>query len=132
MPFIDIKLAGPCLPENIERFATRMTDLVVDLLHKQRELTSVAVQCVPPHHWHVGGRAVSADGRATFCVEANVTAGTNTTEEKAAFIGAAFAAAESILGRIDAASYVIVRGIPADTWGWQGRTQAARRLDSHG
>lgn len=132
MPFIDIKLAGPCLPENIERFATCMTDLVVDVLHKQRELTAAAVQCVAPHHWHVGGRAVSADGRTTFCVEANVTAGTNTAEEKAAFIAAAFAAAEGILGRIDATSYVIVREIPADAWGWQGRTQMARRLDSPG
>lgn len=132
MPFIDIKLAGPCLPENIERFATCMTDLVVDVLHKQRELTAAAIQCVAPHHWHVGGRSVSSDGRATFCVEANVTAGTNTAEEKAAFIAAAFAAAEGILGRIDAASYVIVREIPADAWGWQGRTQMARRLDSPG
>ena len=129
MPFIDIKLAGPCLPENIERFATRMTDLVVDVLHKQRALTSAVVQCVAPHHWHVGGSAVSLDGRATFCVEANVTAGTNTAAEKAAFIAAAFAAAEAIVGRIDAASYVIVREIPADAWGWQGLTQAARKGD---
>lgn len=129
MPYLDIKLAGPCLPENIERFATRMTDLVVDVLHKKRELTAAVVQCVAPHHWHVGGRSVSTDGRATFFVEANVTAGTNTAEEKAAFVAAAFAAAEGILGRIDAASYVIVREIAADAWGWQGRTQAARRGD---
>lgn len=129
MPYLDIKLAGPCLPENIERFATRMTDLVVDLLHKKRELTAAVVQCVAPHHWHVGGTSVSADGRATFFVEANVTDGTNSAEEKAAFVAAAFAAAEAILGRIDAASYVIVREVPADAWGWQGRTQAARRAD---
>jgi len=129
MPLIDIRLAGPCLPANIERFAARMADLVVDVLHKQRELTAAVVHCVAPHHWHVGGTAVSADGRATFCVEANVTAGTNTAAEKAAFIAAAFAAAEAILGRIDAASYVIVRELPADAWGWQGKTQAARRLD---
>lgn len=128
MPFIDIKLAGPCLPENIERFAAGMTDLVVDLLHKQRELTAAVVHCVASHHWHVGGRAVSSDGRATFFVEANVTAGTNTPQQKAAFIAAAFAAAEAILGKIDAASYVIVREIPADAWGYQGLTQAARRV----
>lgn len=127
MPFIDIKLAGPCLPENIERFAARMTELVVDRLHKQRELTAAVVHCMAPHHWHVGGRAVSADGRATFFVEVNVTAGTNTPEDKAGFIAAAFAAAEAILGRIDAASYVIVREVAADAWGYQGLTQAARR-----
>jgi 4-oxalocrotonate tautomerase len=127
MPFIDIKLAGPCLPENIEKFAVRMTALVVDVLHKQREVTAAAVQCIAAHHWHVGGRAVSADGRATFCVAVDVTAGSNTPEEKAAFVAAAFAAGESILGRLDAASYVIVRELAADAWGYQGQTQAARR-----
>lgn len=126
MPFLDIRLAGPCLPENIERFAARMTDLVVEVLRKQREVTAAVVHCVAPQHWHVGGRTVSTDGRATFFVEANITAGTSTSQEKAAFVAAAFIAGESILGKIDAASYVIVREIPADAWGYQGLTQAAR------
>ena len=128
MPYLDIKLSGPCLPQNIEKFAARMTDLVVEVLHKRREVTAAAVQCVAPHHWHIGGTAVSADGRSTFFVEANVTAGTNTPQEKAAFIAAAFAAAESILGQLAAASYVIVREVPADAWGYQGLTQEVRGL----
>lgn len=127
MPYLDIRLGAPCLPETVERFATRMTDLTADLLHKKRELTSVAVQCVPPNHWYVGGRAVGATGGSTFFLEVNVTAGTNTKDEKAAFIAAAFAAAEGILGKLDAASYVIVRDVAADAWGWQGLTQEFRR-----
>lgn len=108
MPYVDIRLSGPCLPQNIEKFAA-------------------VVQCVAPTHWYVGGAPVSSTGRATFFVEANITAGTNTAAEKAAFIAAAFAVAEGILGRLDAASYVIVREVPADAWGYQGFTQAARR-----
>lgn len=127
MPYIDVKLSGPCLPETIDRFAALMTDLVVDELHKKREVTAVVVHCLPPGHWHVGGSALTRQGRASFFVEANVTAGTNSDAEKAAFVAAAFAGAESILGQLDAASYVIVRDVAAQAWGYQGLTQAYRR-----
>lgn len=128
MPYLDIRIGAPCLPETVRRFAARLTDLTADLLAKRRELTSVAVHCVPPGHWFVGGAALSDSGAATFFVEANVTAGTNDARQKADFIAAAFAAAEDILGKLDAASYVIVREVPADAWGYQGLTQAQRRL----
>lgn len=126
MPFLDIRLSAPCLPEKVAQIAERMTGLTVDILHKRREVTAVTVQCVAPGHWTVGGESLNASGSGSFFLEVNVTEGTNTPEQKAAFVAAAFAAAEAILGRLDAASYVIVREIAADAWGYQGRTQASR------
>ncbi len=126
MPFLDIRISAPCLPEKVERIAARMTDLTVDLLGKRREVTAANVQCIAPGHWTLGGASLNAGGGASFFLEVNVTEGTNTAEQKAAFVAAAFAAAEAVLGRLEAASYVIVREIPAEAWGYQGQTQAAR------
>lgn len=126
MPFLDIRLSAPCLPGKVAQIAARMTDLTVEILGKRREVTSAAVQCVAPGHWMVGGESLNATGRGSFFLEVNVTEGTNTPEQKTAFVAAAFAAAEAILGRLDAASYVIVREIPANAWGYQGQTQASR------
>lgn len=126
MPFIDIRLSAPCLPEKVAQIAARMTDLTVDILGKRREVTAAVVQCVAPGHWTIGGESLNASGRGSFFLEANVTEGSNTPEQKAAFVSAAFAAAEAILGSLDAASYVIVREAAADAWGYQGQTQAAR------
>jgi 4-oxalocrotonate tautomerase len=126
MPFLDIRLSAPCLPEKVAQIAARMTDLTVEILGKRREVTAAVVQCISPGHWMVGGESLNASGSGSFFLEANVTAGTNTPTQKAAFVAAAFAAAEAVLGRLDAASYVIVREIPAEAWGYQGRTQAAR------
>lgn len=126
MPFLDIRLSAPCLPDNVAKIAERMTDLTVEVLGKRREVTSVAVQCVAPGHWYVGGESLTTSGRGSFFLEVNITGGTNTPEQKMAFVAAAFIAAESILGKLDAASYVIVREIAADAWGYQGQTQAAR------
>lgn len=129
MPYLDIRIASPCLPETVAKFATRMTDLTAELLAKRRDLTSASVQCIAPGHWYVGGAALSDSGGTTFFVEVNVTAGTNDARQKEAFIAAAFTAAEGILGKLDAASYVIVREVPADAWGYQGRTQAQRQAE---
>lgn len=129
MPFLDIRLPAPCLPEKVAQIAARMTDLTVEILGKRQEVTAAVVQCVAPGHWSVGGELLNAAGSGSFFLEANVTEGTNTPAQKAAFVAAAFAAAEAILGRLDAASYVIVREIPAQAWGYQGRTQAARAAE---
>lgn len=126
MPFLDIRLSAPCLPEKVAQIAARMTDLTVELLGKRREVTAAVVQCVAPGHWAIGGESLNIAGSASFFLEVNVTEGTNTPAQKADFVAAAFAAAEVILGKLDAASYVIVREIPAEAWGYQGRTQAAR------
>jgi 4-oxalocrotonate tautomerase len=130
MPYLDIKLAGPCLPDNIEKLADTMTDLAVHVLRKERAVTAATVQCVPPGHWTIAGKPISDAGQTSVFIEINITAGTNTPEEKAAFVGTAFQAAERILGRLAPASYVIVREIAADAWGYQGLTQRARRLQT--
>lgn len=127
MPYLDIRIAALCTDETAARLAGRLTALTAELLAKKRELTSVSVQCVAPQRWLVGGTPLSVRGDTTFFVEANVTAGTNDARQKADFIAAAFATAEEILGKTDAASYVIVREVPADAWGYQGLTQAARK-----
>jgi 4-oxalocrotonate tautomerase len=126
MPFLDIRLSAPCLPEKVAQIAARMTDLTVELLGKRREVTAAVVQCVAPGHWAIGGESLNLAGSASFFLEVNVTEGTNTPAQKAAFVAAAFAAAEAILGKLDAASYVIVRDVAAASWGYQGMTQAAR------
>lgn len=126
MPFLDIRLSAPCLPEKVAKIAERMTDLTVTVLGKRREVTAAVVHCVAPGHWTVGGESLNVSGSSSFFLEVNVTEGSNTPAQKAAFVAAAFAAAEAILGTLEAASYVIVREVAADAWGYQGQTQAAR------
>lgn len=128
MPYLDIKLSGPCLPDNIRKLSACMTDLAVHVLHKDRAVTAATVQCVPPGHWTIGGDSVSDRGQTTFFLEINVTAGTNTADEKHAFVAAAFKTAEGVLGKLADASYVVVREVAADAWGYRGVTQQARRL----
>lgn len=126
MPFLHIRLAGRHLTDgerlHIQDEATR---LAVTLLGKRAEVTAVLVEGTPIANWTVGARRLRVAGH----FEILVSEGTNTAEEKDRFIAAAYALLEEALGaHLDPATYVVIREIPMDSWGYGGRTQESRRI----
>jgi len=130
MPYLDVVLSTPPNAATGERIATLLTRLSAEVLRKKRELTAIAVRHVAPGHWFIGGSVVPP-GAATVYVEIRITAGTNTAEEKAAFVEQAFDGLQAIIGTLAPASYVVIHEIPAGSWGYGGRTQEQRRLGAH-
>ena len=129
MPTLVLKLAPLQNPERYRLLASALTDLTVALLGKRREVTAVVIDDLPAARWHIGGAPV--EKQPTALLEISITQGTNTQEEKAAFINAAFAELQRQLagdGALATASYVVVRELPASDWGYGGRTQQARKL----
>jgi len=130
MPHLDIRYAAPLdIPVDEAMLATTFTRLAGERLGKRTEVTSVRVECSDSHAWFIGGRRPADHGRAAAHVRIQITRGTNTAAEKAAFIGAAYDALGASLDPIDAATYVAIEEIDADAWGYGGRTQASRRAD---
>lgn len=127
MPTLVLTLTPPQTPGRCHALASALTDLTVQLLGKRQEVTAVVIDQLPPAQWHIGGEPVA---QATALLEISITEGTNTAQEKAAFIAAAFAelahqlAPDAVLAP---ASYVVVRELPAQDWGYGGMTQLARR-----
>jgi 4-oxalocrotonate tautomerase len=128
MPFIRISLAGKSLPaERIAHLQNGTTDLMARILGKRREVVVVAVEANPAPNWSVNGEPL-AETATLAQMEAFITAGTNTGEEKAAFIRAAHGLLASVLGAEATPIYVQVQEIPGSDWGYGGETQAARKL----
>ncbi|HTH40047.1 MAG TPA: hypothetical protein VL968_04605 [Rhodocyclaceae bacterium] len=131
MPYIRIQLAGvplsPASPE-IDALVTQLqagvTDALVDYLHKERTLTVVSVGSDDCAHWSADGRPLAGRGAA---VQAFITAGTNNSAEKAAFIAACYDLLAAVLGPLSAPTYVVVQEVPAGDWGYDGLSQAARK-----
>jgi 4-oxalocrotonate tautomerase len=97
------------------------------VLGKRPEVTAVLIDDLPVARWHIGGQAAT---ETTALLQIDITAGTNTEAEKAAFVAQAFAELQRQLGAgkpLAQASYVTVRELPATDWGYGGHTQAARR-----
>ena len=125
MPYVHVLIAGPALTEaQTERLFTECTELMVGVMGKRREVTAVAVHRVFGETWAIGG--VPLDSGTTAYVEAKITAGTNTEEEKATFIARTWALLQDVVGGLSEASYIVVHEVPGSDWGYGGRTQDAR------
>ena len=127
MPTLHLQIAPLHNPDRYTALARRLTALTAQILGKRPEVTAVLIDDLPAARWHIGGEPVQ---RPTARLEICITAGTNTADEKAAFIAAAWRELQAQLGArqpIEPASYVVVRELPAGDWGYGGQTQLARR-----
>lgn len=125
MPFVHIRLTGqPLSPEAQARLSAAITGLMENLLGKKAELTAVLIEQPAASGWSIGGRPVATAAH----LEATITAGTNTAAEKARFIAEAMELLRSAAtAPLSVATYVVVREVDAQSWGYDGLTQAARR-----
>jgi 4-oxalocrotonate tautomerase len=127
MPYVNLKLTAAPSEQTTRLLGGILTDLTADVLKKKRELTAVAIEYLAPDQWLIGGEALVERAETTICLEVIVTEGTNTTDDKAAYIAKVFAALESKLGRLNPASYIIIQELRSDAWGYGGMSQALRR-----
>lgn len=123
MPTLQLKIAPAQPPERHALLARRLTAITAEILGKRAVVTAVMIEELPPARWFVGAEPPA---EATAWLEISITQGTNTADQKQAFVAAAHAELQQQLGPLAQASYVIVRELPATDWGYGGRTQAER------
>ncbi|MDQ8023990.1 MAG: tautomerase family protein [Moraxellaceae bacterium] len=129
MPYLTIRHTAELSDDTRDALIYELTALTARVLRKQDALTAVSIENIPRNHWAVGGRSLAEQGQHTAYLDIKVTAGTNTVDEKAAFVAQAHALLTRALGPLHLASYVVISEVPAEDWGYDGRTQAARRQD---
>jgi 4-oxalocrotonate tautomerase len=126
MPFIRVTVSGPTLaPKQVRLLQEEIAQLMAAVLGKRADLTSVLVEQPATADWAIGGTAV----KVAVHVEATITAGTNSPEQKARFIEKTMRLLASVLGsELNPATYIVVNEVPANSWGYDGRTQESRLL----
>jgi len=128
MPYLNARISGAQSPEVVAKVAGILADLTTSVLRKKRELTSITVEQVDARVWFVAGAPISDQGVKTFYLEIHVTEGTNTKDEKATYVKEVFASMQSVLGKLHPASYVVIKDVGADSWGYEGATQEFRYI----
>jgi len=128
MPLLQVELTDTePTDQQRTRLQSGLTRLMADVLRKRADLTVVHISAATGSHWFRGGQPLT---RGQWCASlvVHVTAGTNTPQEVSAFIEAAHSLFCEILdGPPSAPVYIVINEIPASNWGYDGRTQLARR-----
>ena len=109
----------------------RTTLLMASVLGKRQEVTSVLVEeVIGPlgDGWFIGGQGIDLQRNAPVHCDIYITAGSNTEVDKARMIAAMRGLLHEALDDPPTASYIIIHEVPATDWGYDGQTQAARRL----
>lgn len=130
MPIINVKLSATPSPELVRQVSETVLELTTAILHKKREVTSIAMDFVPREHWVIAGRTLAEQGKSSFYLDIKVVSGTNTKDEKAAYLAAVFSAFQGILGDLHDESYVYVHDVAAEAYGYGGVSQEYRYIRS--
>jgi len=128
MPILNVKISAAPSRELVTAVSETLLELTASILHKNREVTAIAIDFVPPEHWVVGGKTLADQHRRSVYVDIKVTDGTNTKDEKAAYVSAVFAAFSRLLGDLHEESYVYIHDVRAEAYGYGGKTQELRYI----
>jgi 4-oxalocrotonate tautomerase len=127
MPLIAIQYSsGISRPSLKAEIAAAASELSFGILHKDPKVTAVIVQDVDGANWFASGRSLKEQKLASVWFDIHITDGTNTKDEKAAFIAATFKRFGELLGPLHSESYIHVHDVRADAYGYGGLTQEKR------
>lgn len=129
MPLIIISYTSsrntPSLKADI---AAAVSDLTAKILHKDPKVTAIIVKSVDPADWFAAGKSLAEQKLASFWLDIHITEGTNTKDEKAAYIAAMFERMGTLLGPLHNESYLHVDEVRGDAYGFGGLTQERRYI----
>jgi len=129
MPLITFAYAtsrqSPSLKSEI---AAAVTELTARVLHKDPKVTAVVVKSVDAADWFTDGRSLAEQKLASYWLDIHVTEGTNTKDEKAAYLAALFKRMGELLGPLHPVTYAHVDEVRGDAYGFAGLTQERRYI----
>ncbi len=126
MPYINIRLGRNLDQEQRNLLYEKTTSLMNTVMRKRPEVAVVHIQESESQQWSVNSTSIAAEDPVAAYVDIKVTDGTNSPSEKAEMISQNVKMLQDVVGIIPEACYVVIDDIPADSWGYNGKTQAER------
>jgi 4-oxalocrotonate tautomerase len=129
MPLITVTYASsrekPALKSDI---AAAVSELTAKILHKDPKVTAIIVKSVDAADWFAGGKSLAEQKLASYWLDIHISEGTNTKDEKAAYLAAVFARMGELLGPLHNETYLHVDEVKGDAYGFGGLTQERRYI----
>ncbi|WP_407175126.1 4-oxalocrotonate tautomerase family protein [Bradyrhizobium sp. STM 3562] len=108
--------------------ASAVNELTAKILRKDPKVTAVIVKAVDAADWFAGGKSLAEAKLASYWLDVHVVDGTNTKDEKAAYLAAIHQRMGELLGPLHHESYAHVDEVKADAYGFGGLSQERRYI----
>jgi 4-oxalocrotonate tautomerase len=115
-------------PSLNSEIAAAVSELTAKILHKDPKVTAIIVKAVNAVDWFAGGKSLAEQKLASYWIDIHVSEGTNTKDEKAAYLAAMFARMGELLGPLHEETYLHVDEVKGDAYGFGGLTQERRYI----
>ena len=129
MPLITVTYStARTTPQLKAEIAAAVSELTARILHKDPKVTAIITKSVDAADWFAGGKSLAEQKLASYWIDIHVSEGTNTKDEKAAYLAAMFSRMGELLGPLHEETYLHVDEIKGDAYGFGGLTQERRYI----
>lgn len=130
MPFVNLKiLKNQVTLEKKKALISGLTDLIVNIMGRDRELTVITVDELEEYQWAIGGVTLDEDDSekkiVTF-VNIKVSKGTTNSDEMDKMMKAAKELIIKVLGSSAVTNYFVIEELNPDAWGFDGISMTER------
>lgn len=124
MPFVNVKIVENKLNYKEKlHLIKKLTDLIVDVMKRDRNFTTIVIDEIKPSSWAIGGKLITKDQNVSF-VNIKVSKGTTNPEEISIMQKLVKELMESLMNNHGEANYFIIDELNSTGWGFGDTTMA--------
>lgn len=130
MPYVNLKFVKDQVSkEQKDKLVQGIMDIIVSLMHRNKDLTVITIDELDPGNWIIGGKSlensIGQHGKVS-CVSIKISKGTSSVDEMASVIKAGKDLVKQVLGSNDLTNYFIIEELNPDGWGFDGISMTVR------
>lgn len=129
MPFINVKvIENQITLEKKKELVAELTDLIVNVMGREREYTVITIDELKEYQWAIGGVTLDESSNKEIAVFVNikVSKGTTNPDEMNTMIKAIKELIVRVLGNSAITNYVVIDELNPDGWGFDGISMTER------
>jgi 4-oxalocrotonate tautomerase len=129
MPLITVTYSSSRQTPSLKaEIAAAVSELTAKILHKDPKVTAIILKSVDAADWFAGGKSLAEQRLASYWLDIHISEGTNTKDEKTAYLAAVFRRMGELLGPLHEETYLHVDEVRSDAYGFGGLTQERRYI----
>lgn len=135
MPYVNVKIVKDQVSKaQKKQIIEGITDLIVNVMHRDRSLTVINIDELNANQWAIGGKSLedeSNKNRNVSFINIKVSKGTTNPAEMEKMMQESKKLMSKILGNYDKVNYFIMDELNPDGWGFDGISMTTRnKLES--